>query len=130
MAEIDVTVCGRSYRLGCEDGQERRLAALAGALDAEARAVASQTGAMSESKVLLMAALVLADRADETEAALAAAQARLAQAEALEAELAALRDRARPAPGTPALDPAAAAALSDAVARLEALAGAAEAGGA
>lgn len=82
MAELDVMVAGRSYRLGCEDGQERHLASLAVALDAEARAIAGQTGAMSEAKVLLMTALMVADRLSEAEAALKAAQTALAEATA------------------------------------------------
>lgn len=69
MAEVDVMVAGRSYRLGCEDGQERQLAALAATIDAEARAIAAQTGTMQEAKLLLMAALMMADRLAEATAA-------------------------------------------------------------
>jgi cell division protein ZapA len=75
MAEVDVTVAGRTYRLGCEDGQERHLAALAAAVDAEARAVAAQTGTLNEGKLLLMAALMMADRLAEATAAQARAAA-------------------------------------------------------
>lgn len=82
MAELDVMVAGRSYRLGCEDGQEPHLAALAASIDAEARAISGRTGAMSEPKVLLMAALIIADRLSEAEAALAAARAALDEAQA------------------------------------------------
>jgi cell division protein ZapA len=131
MAEIDVTVCGRSYRLGCETGQERRLTALAAGLDAEAQALAAQTRTLSEAKLLLMAGLVMADRADEAQAALAAAEARLGGLDALEAEAAALRARAASdgAPAGPSLDADAAAALEAAVARLERLVAAREAAG-
>lgn len=69
MAEVDVMVAGRNYRLGCEDGQERHLAALAATIDAEARAIAAQTGTMQEAKLLLMAALMMADRLAEATAA-------------------------------------------------------------
>jgi cell division protein ZapA len=134
MAEIDVTVCGRSYRLGCENGQERHLAALAAGLDAEARALSAQTQTLSEAKLLLMAALVMADRAAEATTALAAAEARLGAMAALEAEIGALRAReaaraaAQPAQGA-LFDEAAAAALSGAVARLEKLVSAHEGAG-
>jgi len=123
MAEIDVMVCGRSYRLGCENGQERHLAALAAGLDAEARALSAQTQTLSEAKLLLMAALVMADRAAEATTALAAAEARLGAMAGLEAEIGALRAReaARAAAQGPGagVDAAAAAALGEAVARLE-----------
>lgn len=105
MAEIDVVVAGRTYRLGCEDGQERHLAALAASVDAEARAIAAQTGTMQEAKLLLMAALMIADREAEAVAAKARAEA--------EAEQALSR---------PAADPGLAAAL----ARLEAVVAEAE----
>lgn len=106
MAEIDVVVAGRTYRLGCEDGQERHLAALAASIDAEARAIAAQTGTMQEAKLLLMAALMMADRETEAQAARAGAEAALAEAQT-----------------RPAADPALAAAL----ARLEAMVAEAEA---
>jgi cell division protein ZapA len=107
MAEIDVIVAGRTYRLGCEDGQEPHLAALAASIDAEARAIAAQTGTMQEARLLLMAALMIADREAEAQAAKARAEAALADAQA-----------------RPAADPALAAAL----ARLEAMVAQAEAG--
>lgn len=69
MAEVDVMVAGRNYRLGCEDGQERHLMALAASIDAEARAIAAQTGTLQEAKLLLMAALMMADRLAEATAA-------------------------------------------------------------
>lgn len=106
MAEIDVVVAGRTYRLGCENGQERHLAALAAAIDTEARAIAAQTGTLHEAKLLLMAALMIADR--ETEAQAARARAETALAEAL---------------ARPAADPA----LGAALARLEAVVAQAEA---
>lgn len=77
MADIDVVIAGRTYRLGCEDGQEAHLAGLAASLDADARHVASQTGALQEGQVLVMAALMVADRLAETLAALRAAQSAL-----------------------------------------------------
>lgn len=65
MATVDVTVGGRPYQLACEDGQERHLAALAAMVDTEARALASQIGVVGEPKLLLMAALMIADKLKE-----------------------------------------------------------------
>ncbi|SEA16494.1 cell division protein ZapA [Rubrimonas cliftonensis] len=71
MATLDVSVGGRSYQLACEDGQEKRLAELARVVDAELRALAAQIGAVGEARLLLMAALVLADRLSDAETAAA-----------------------------------------------------------
>jgi cell division protein ZapA len=80
MAEIDVVIAGRTYRLGCEDGQEQHLAGLAAGLDADARAVAGATGALQEGKVLVMAALMVADRLHEATEALRRAERALQSA--------------------------------------------------
>ena len=40
MAQVTIEVNGRDYVVGCEDGQERRLAELAASLDAQIRQVA------------------------------------------------------------------------------------------
>ena len=92
MAQIDVVIAGRTYRLGCEDGQERHLASLAASLDADARTVAEATGALQEGKVLVMAALMIADRLHEATEALRAAEAALegatpAQSDAIDTAL-------------------------------------------
>lgn len=83
MAEVNVRVGGRAYALACREGGEVRLAQLAAAVDAEAAVLTQALGAMAEGRLLLSAALTLADRLDVAEAALSAAadQAeRLAQA--------------------------------------------------
>lgn len=67
MATVDVTVGGRQYQLACEDGQERHLASLAAMVDAEARGLASQIGVVGEARLLLMAALMIADRLRDAE---------------------------------------------------------------
>ena len=90
MAEVDVVVAGRTYRLGCEDGQEGHLAALAATLDVEARSIAARTGAMGEGKLLLMVALIMADRLHD---ATAAAPPNRPSAPPLPTELGAALDR-------------------------------------
>ena len=71
MASVAVSVGGRAYQLGCEDGHEKRLTALANMVDAEVRKLSAQTGPVGEARLLLMTALMFADRMDE-----AASQAR------------------------------------------------------
>lgn len=69
MPEVELTVAGRRYRMVCDAGQEAHLAELGAMIDAEARKFAAQSAAMSEPQLLLMAALVLADRLSEAGAA-------------------------------------------------------------
>jgi cell division protein ZapA len=83
MPELTVEVGGRSYRLGCGEGEENHLQGLAKTVDTEATRLTRQLGQMPEGRLMLMVALMLADRMTEAEA-LSAENARLA-AEAGEA---------------------------------------------
>lgn len=73
MAEVSIRISGRAYQIVCDDGQEARVAALAQRIDDEAAALAAAGGQITEARLLLMSALMLADKLDETEAALKAA---------------------------------------------------------
>ena len=81
MPEVMVEVAGRSYRLGCGEGEEQHLLALAARIDGEAARLGKSLGQMGEGRLLLMSALMLADRLSETEAALQAAERRASRAE-------------------------------------------------
>ena len=80
MATVNVEVNGRTYPLGCDDGQEAQLIELARGFDAQVRQIAQEVGQVGEHKLLLMAALMIADE-------LADARARAEQAEGRAAEL-------------------------------------------
>lgn len=80
MAEVTVEVGGRSYRLGCGEGQERHLIALATRVDGEAEHL-SRMGRMAEGQLMLMSAIMLADKLSTAEQAAAAAERRAAEAE-------------------------------------------------
>ena len=67
MAEVTVDVAGRSYRLGCGADEEEHLTGLAKMLDTEARGLLRQFGQMSEGRLLLMTALMVADRLGEAD---------------------------------------------------------------
>ena len=70
MADVTVEIAGRAYRVGCDDGEEAHLVALAHDLDAVARRlVAGMSQTPEEPRLLLMVALMMADRAREAEAA-------------------------------------------------------------
>ncbi|QIE54830.1 cell division protein ZapA [Pikeienuella piscinae] len=73
MAEVSVRISGRDYLIVCDDGQEARVAALARRIDEEATALAAGGGQITEARLLLMSALMLADKLDEAEQALESA---------------------------------------------------------
>lgn len=70
MAEVTVTVGGRRYPVFCNDGEEARVRDLARRIDAEASAFAGAGPAVPEPRLLLMSALMIADKLDEAEAQL------------------------------------------------------------
>ena len=61
MAQINVTVNGRSYTVGCDDGQERHVENLAEYVDKRVRELAESVGQVGEGRLLLLATLLLAD---------------------------------------------------------------------
>ncbi len=83
MPEVTVDVAGRSYRLGCGPDEEEHLTGLAANLDTEARGLLRQFGQMSEGRLLVMTALMIADRLAETEDKTYQTEQRLAKSEKL-----------------------------------------------
>lgn len=65
MATVTVEVNGRSYPVGCADGQEARVAQLAQEFDSKVSQVADQVGQVGDLKLFLMGALMLADELSE-----------------------------------------------------------------
>ena len=65
MASIDVTINGRSYTVSCDDGQEGRLRQLARYLDMQVTRLAEELGQVGETRLMLMAGLVIADELSE-----------------------------------------------------------------
>ena len=92
MAQVTIEVNGRPYVVGCEDGQELRLAELARSVDAQVRQVARDVGPLGETRLMLMGALVMADDIAELRGQVEALRAQLAEvrAEQGRAELAAV----------------------------------------
>ena len=124
MPEVTVTVGGRPFEVACQAGEELFLRAAAKALDTEARVLLDQIGRMPESRMLLMAGLMIADRVAGMEDQARAQTAKLAQ---IEAELADLKARPAPAPErieVPVLPRSVTDTLAEMAARAEALAAA------
>jgi len=81
MAQLTIEVNGKPYIVGCEDGQEAHLRALAELVDARVREIAPDAGALGETRLMLLGALMLADEVGNLKGRLAGAQARAEQAE-------------------------------------------------
>lgn len=62
MSELEITIGGRNFMVACQPGEEQFLLSAATMLDAEAQPLVAQMGRLPESRMLLMAALMLADK--------------------------------------------------------------------
>ena len=92
MPEITIRIGGRDFEVACQAGEESYLQSAAKMLDDEAQVLSDQIGRMPESRMLLMAGLLLADKTASVEDRIREVEAQLAERDA---EIAALR--ARPA---------------------------------
>ena len=61
MAEVSLSINGRTYEIACDDGQEERLQVLAGYIDMRVAELTEQMGQIGELRLLVMAALLVAD---------------------------------------------------------------------
>jgi len=61
MAAIEVQIASRRYVVACKDGEEDSLREAAALVDQRARTAAAALGTLSEARLLLLAALLLAD---------------------------------------------------------------------
>jgi cell division protein ZapA len=75
MAQVTLSVNGRPYAVGCEDGQEAHLTELARLFDTQVRQVSQDVGQLGETRLFLMAALLLADELSDLRGRLAGLQA-------------------------------------------------------
>jgi len=73
MPEITILIGGRNFDVVCKDGEEPFLQSAAALLDVEAQTLAESMGRIPESRMLLMAGLMLADKTANLEDQLAAA---------------------------------------------------------
>lgn len=62
MPDLEITIGGRSFQVSCQPGEEHFLRGAAQMLDAEAQPLVTQMGRLPESRLLLMAGLMLADK--------------------------------------------------------------------
>ncbi len=62
MAEVELTIAGRNYRVACRAGEEENLRAAGVLVDAKSKEAIAGLGTLSESRQLLFASLLLADQ--------------------------------------------------------------------
>ena len=62
MPEVEIEIGGRRFEVACQPGEEDYLLSAATALNEEASNIGQQSGRLSESRMLLMAGLMLADQ--------------------------------------------------------------------
>ena len=62
MAEVELTIAGRPYKVACRNGEEETLRAAGALVDSKSREALAGLGTLSESRQLLFAALLLADQ--------------------------------------------------------------------
>lgn len=82
MPEIDIVIGGRTYRVACDPGEEAHLTSAARLIDLEAEALRKTAGSVPESRLMLMSALIIADRLNGAEARLRSAEETLRDSEA------------------------------------------------
>lgn len=87
MGEVTVRVNGRAYPVGCEDGQEQHVLALARVFDELVAQVARDVGQLGEIRLFLLGALLMADELAEARGRLQAAGLQLDKAEAARSRL-------------------------------------------
>lgn len=129
MPEETITIGGKSFEVACQEGEEPFLQAAAALLDAEARQLIEQIGRLPESRMLLMAGLMLADKMAGNDERLQALEGELGAARD---EIERLRHAPRPEPTRveiPVIPPEVSDTLAELAARAEALADQLEEGG-
>lgn len=68
MAEVRLHIANREYIVTCRDGEENRLIELGAMVDAKANEAGGSAAGLNESRLLLFAALLLADEASAASA--------------------------------------------------------------
>ena len=67
MAQVNVRIAGRTYRMACEDGEEDHLSRLAARLDGRIQELRGSFGEIGDGRITVMAALTIADQLGEAE---------------------------------------------------------------
>lgn len=93
MAQVTVTIGGRVYRLACNEGEEPHLESLARKLDSKIDEIRGAFGEIGDQRLVVMAALTIADELTEAKRTIAALEKQAADSADLDS--AARRDADR-----------------------------------
>jgi cell division protein ZapA len=75
MAQVTLRINGYAYILGCQDGEEKHLEAMGAEVSSRIEGVRAGSGPSGEARMLVMAALLMADEISELRSKLEAAEA-------------------------------------------------------
>ena len=109
MAQVTVKINGYAYTVGCDDGQEQHLQAMAAQVEKRVDSIKALGGNSGEARLLVLAALLMADELHDLRVELTAARQ-------------APRRDTTPVPLRPVPDPALTGALGRLAARAEEIA--------
>lgn len=82
MAQVNITINGRTYRMACDDGQEEHVLELGQRFEAAIEELRDSVGEVGDQRLMVMAGILMTDRVVDAERRL----------ERLEREVGALRD--------------------------------------
>ena len=74
MAQVNIRINGYAYTVGCQDGEEQHLQAMADEVERRIETIKAATGPSGEARTLVMASLLMADDLYEMNRTLKAAQ--------------------------------------------------------
>ena len=98
MAQLTIKINGYAYTVGCDDGQEQHLQQMAAEVEQRIDSIKALGGQSGESRLLVLASLLMADELHDTRTTLANLQSELSRLPQAEAEarkrFARLADRA------------------------------------
>lgn len=123
MPDITIKIGGRGFDVACQEGEEHFLKSAAAMLDAEASVLVSQIGNLTESRMLLMSGLMLADKTAGMDDKLKIAEKQIAE---LRAEVDALKNAEPVKVEVPVVPASVTDTLAEIAARAEAMAAAVE----
>jgi cell division protein ZapA len=86
MAQVNVNIAGRSYRMACADGEEGHLETLAAQVDARISALRESFGEIGDQRLVVMAAITIADELAECRRSIARMDEELVAARAHEVD--------------------------------------------
>ena len=93
MAQVSVSIAGRTYRMACEDGQEPHLEQLAQLVDGRVGEMRAGFGEIGDQRLIVMAAVAIADDLHALHRRVDSLQAEVAGLRAQQADASAQRDQ-------------------------------------